>query len=73
MRSARPAGTRDFRREGGCVTTRRIEDCAAKSHRICRPLFGAMACKEMVPDVEELGTGFVDAIEVSRGLAEQSR
>jgi hypothetical protein len=38
--------------------------------RLC---FGAMACKEMVPDVEDLATGFVDAIEVLRGLAEQSR
>jgi WS/DGAT/MGAT family acyltransferase len=38
-----------------------------------RMCFGAMTCKEMVPDVEDLATGFVDAIEVLRGLAEQSR
>jgi len=38
--------------------------------RLC---FGAMACKEMVPDVEDLATGFVDATEVLRSLAEQGR
>jgi diacylglycerol O-acyltransferase / wax synthase len=36
--------------------------------RLC---FGAMACKEMVPDVEDLATGFVAAIEALRRLAEQ--
>jgi diacylglycerol O-acyltransferase / wax synthase len=36
--------------------------------RLC---FGAMACKEMVPDVEALATGFVDATEVLRRLAER--
>jgi hypothetical protein len=38
--------------------------------RLC---FGAMACKEMVPDVEDLATGFVDATEELRKLAEQRR
>jgi WS/DGAT/MGAT family acyltransferase len=38
--------------------------------RLC---FGAMACKEMVPDVEALATGFVDATGVLRRLAEQRR
>jgi WS/DGAT/MGAT family acyltransferase len=38
--------------------------------RLC---FGALACKEMVPDVEDLATGFVDATEVLRRLAEQRR
>jgi hypothetical protein len=34
--------------------------------RLC---FGAMACKEMVPDLESLATGFVDGIEALRRLA----
>jgi WS/DGAT/MGAT family acyltransferase len=38
--------------------------------RLC---FGAMACKEMVHDVEDLAAGFVDATEVLRRLAEQRR
>jgi hypothetical protein len=38
--------------------------------RLC---FGAMACKEMVPDVEDLATGFVDATERLRRLAAQRR
>jgi WS/DGAT/MGAT family acyltransferase len=38
--------------------------------RLC---FGAMACKEMVPDVEDLATGFVDATGVLRKLAEKKR
>lgn len=36
--------------------------------RLC---FGAMACKEMVPNVEDLAIGFVDAIEGLRKLAAQ--
>jgi WS/DGAT/MGAT family acyltransferase len=36
--------------------------------RLC---FGALACKELVPDVEDLATGFVDATEELRGLAER--
>jgi hypothetical protein len=32
-----------------------------------------MACKEMVPDVEDLATGFVDATGVLRKLAEKKR
>ena len=35
--------------------------------RLC---FGAMACKEMVPDLEDVATGFVDAIEELRKLAD---
>jgi len=38
-----------------------------------RMCFGAMACKEMVPDVEDLATGFVDATEALRRLAAQRR
>jgi len=38
--------------------------------RLC---FGAMACKEMVPDVEDLATGFVDAIERLGRLAARKR
>jgi WS/DGAT/MGAT family acyltransferase len=38
--------------------------------RLC---FGALACKEMVPDVEDLATGFVDATEALRRVAEQRR
>jgi hypothetical protein len=38
--------------------------------RLC---FGAMACKEMVPDVEALATGFVDATEALRKRAEDPR
>ena len=38
-----------------------------------RMCFGAMACKEMVPDVEDLATGFVNATEELRKLAEQRR
>ena len=38
--------------------------------RLC---FGALACKEMVPDVEDLATGFVSATAVLRRLAEQRR
>jgi len=38
-----------------------------------RMCFGAMACKEMVPDVEDLATGFVDATERLRRLAERRR
>jgi WS/DGAT/MGAT family acyltransferase len=36
-----------------------------------RMCFGAMACRELVPDVEELATGFVHATEALRKLAEQ--
>jgi WS/DGAT/MGAT family acyltransferase len=38
--------------------------------RLC---FGAMACKEMVPDVEDIATGFVDAIGELRKLADARR
>jgi WS/DGAT/MGAT family acyltransferase len=38
-----------------------------------RMCFGAMACREMVPDVEALATGFVEATEVLRTLAEKRR
>jgi WS/DGAT/MGAT family acyltransferase len=36
-----------------------------------RMCFGAMACSELVPDVEEIATGFVHATEELRKLAEQ--
>lgn len=36
--------------------------------RLC---FGALACRELVPDVEDLATGFVDATEELRRLAER--
>ncbi|MEN8158552.1 MAG: wax ester/triacylglycerol synthase family O-acyltransferase [Myxococcota bacterium] len=38
-----------------------------------RMCFGAMACKEMVPDVGDLATGFVGATETMRKRAEQRR
>jgi WS/DGAT/MGAT family acyltransferase len=38
--------------------------------RLC---FGAMACREMVPDVEDIATGFVDAIGELRKLAGERR
>ena len=38
--------------------------------RLC---LGAMACKEMVPDVEDLATGFVEATEELKRLAEKRR
>jgi WS/DGAT/MGAT family acyltransferase len=37
-----------------------------------RMCFGAMACKEMVPDVEDIGIGFVDEIAVLKKLAEET-
>jgi WS/DGAT/MGAT family acyltransferase len=37
--------------------------------RLC---FGAMACKEMVPDVEDIGAGFADEIAVLKKLALRS-
>jgi diacylglycerol O-acyltransferase len=33
--------------------------------RLC---FGAMACKDLVPDVEEIASGFVEEIERLKGL-----
>ena len=38
--------------------------------RLC---FGAMACREMVPDVEDLATGFVEATGELRRLARKRR
>jgi len=38
--------------------------------RLC---LGAMACKEMVPDVEDVADGFVDAIGELRKLADERR
>jgi WS/DGAT/MGAT family acyltransferase len=38
-----------------------------------RMCFGAMACTEKVPDLEDLATGFVDAVERLRKLAERRR
>jgi len=38
--------------------------------RLC---LGAMACKRMVPDVEDIATGFVTEVEILRRLAEPKR